>query len=221
VLAALQGSAYDVVLMDIQMPEMDGLEATRQIHQRWGQGRHPHIIAMTANAMEGDREACLAAGMDDYVSKPIRLPVLIGALERGAEAARSTERKTAPDGGGARDPAIAATLQALGGGDPRFLAELIETFLEDAPKLLRQLRAALDAGDADTVRLVAHGLKSNGAEFGALALSERCKELELRGRSGQLDGAAALLDEIDLAYQHVESELRAALGLARGGGGGG
>jgi signal transduction histidine kinase/DNA-binding response OmpR family regulator len=220
VLAALQGGAYDVVLMDIQMPEMDGLEATRQIHQRWGQGRHPHIIAMTANAMEGDRDACLAAGMDDYVSKPIRLPVLIGALERGAEAARSTERKTAPDGGGARDPAIAATLQALGGDDPRFLAELIETFLEDAPRLLRQLRTALDAGDADTVRLVAHGLKSNGAEFGALALSERCRELELRGRSGQLDGAAALLDEIDLAYQHVESELRAALGQARGGGGG-
>ena len=68
--------------MDVQMPEMDGLEATRQIHQRWGQGRHPHIIAMTANAMQGDRETCLAAGMDDYVSKPIRLEELAAALGR-------------------------------------------------------------------------------------------------------------------------------------------
>ncbi len=214
------------------MPEMDGIEATRRIHQRWGQGRHPHIVAMTANAMEGDREACLAAGMDDYVSKPIRLPALISALERGAEAVRSPERGaqpapggtepraapagpdpsgTATDGSGAHDPVIAAALQALGGGDPQFLAELIETFLEDAPGLLRQLRAAEDAGDADTVRLLAHGLKSNGAEFGALALSERCKELEMLGRSGQLGGAAALLDQVELAYRLLEAELQAAL----------
>jgi CheY-like chemotaxis protein len=235
VVEALERREYDVVLMDMQMPEMDGIEATRQIHQRWGQSRHPHIVAMTANAMEGDREACLTAGMDDYVSKPIRLPALVGALERSAEAVRSvasgmqhtpvtTELHAAPagpppsgtatdgtDGREARDLAIAATLQAMGEGDPQFLAELIETFLEDAPQLLRQLRNALVAGDASTVRLVAHGLKSNGAEFGALAFSNLCKELEMLGRAGQLDGAAALLDRIEVAYQHVEAELRAAL----------
>jgi HPt (histidine-containing phosphotransfer) domain-containing protein len=99
----------------------------------------------------------------------------------------------------------------LSGGDPQFLAELIETFLEDAPKLLRQLRAAEGAGDADTVRLVAHSLKANGAELGALALSELCKELEALGRSGRLDGASGLVDQIEVAYRHVEAELRAAL----------
>jgi signal transduction histidine kinase/DNA-binding response OmpR family regulator/HPt (histidine-containing phosphotransfer) domain-containing protein len=248
VLAALERRAYDVVLMDVQMPEMDGIEATRQIRQRLGQGQPPHIVAMTANALEGDREACLAAGMDDYVSKPIRLPALVSALERSAQAAQavgskegstqgngrssgtqgstegSTQGSAEPGGSlpeaasaapGPRDPAIAATLRALSGGDSQFLAELIETFLEDAPKLLRQLRDAVGTGDASTVRLVAHGLKSNGAEFGALAFSELCKDLEARGRAGQLDGAAALLAQIEAAYDHVEAELQAALEQSR------
>jgi CheY-like chemotaxis protein len=78
-LQALERQTYDVVLMDMQMPEMDGLEATRHIHQRWPGQQHPYIIAMTANAMEGDREMCLAAGMDDYISKPIRVEALIQA----------------------------------------------------------------------------------------------------------------------------------------------
>jgi CheY-like chemotaxis protein len=76
---AVTGSTYDVVLMDVQMPELDGLEATRRIRSRWPEGG-PHIVAMTANALEGDREACLAAGMDDYVAKPIRPEVLADAL---------------------------------------------------------------------------------------------------------------------------------------------
>jgi CheY-like chemotaxis protein/HPt (histidine-containing phosphotransfer) domain-containing protein len=245
VLAALERRAYDVVLMDVQMPEMDGIEATRQIRQRLGQGQPPHIVAMTANALEGDREACLAAGMDDYVSKPIRLPALVSALERSAQAVGSKESSTQGDGRssstqgstegstqgsaesggsvpeapsdapGPRDPAIAATLHALSGGDSQFLAELIETFLDDAPKLLRQLRDAVGAADAATVRLVAHGLKSNGAEFGALVFSELCRDLEARGRAGQLDGAAALLAQIEAAYDHVEAELRAALEQSR------
>jgi CheY-like chemotaxis protein len=79
---ALERQTYDVLLMDVQMPEMDGLEATRQIRDRWPEGRRPRIIAMTANAMQGDREACLAAGMDDYVSKPIRVDELVAALDR-------------------------------------------------------------------------------------------------------------------------------------------
>ncbi len=83
-LAALERQPYDAVLMDVQMPELDGIEATRQIHQRWGDAPHPYIIAMTANAMEGDRELCLSAGMDDYISKPIRVDSIMGALERAA-----------------------------------------------------------------------------------------------------------------------------------------
>ena len=79
---AIERQTYDLVLMDVQMPEMDGLEATRQICSRWPRGERPHIVAMTANAMQGDRERCLEAGMDDYVSKPIRVEELISALDR-------------------------------------------------------------------------------------------------------------------------------------------
>ena len=86
-IAALEGARYDVVLMDIQMPELDGLEATRQIRQRWPDGSGPRIVAMTANAMEGDRELCIAAGMDDYISKPIRPEALGAALTAAAMSA--------------------------------------------------------------------------------------------------------------------------------------
>jgi HPt (histidine-containing phosphotransfer) domain-containing protein len=172
--------------------------------------------------------------MDDYVSKPIRLPALVTALEHGAaDSARRAQNEMEPstpstngtsgtdsmkgskaaigaaqNGTGARDEAIAKTVLALSGGDDEFLQELVGTFLEDAPKLLRQLRTAVEAGDANTVRLLAHGLKSNGAEFGASAFSEQCKDLEAMGRSGQLDGAAALLARIEAEYPHVAATLQ-------------
>jgi HPt (histidine-containing phosphotransfer) domain-containing protein len=125
------------------------------------------------------------------------------------------EAVAAPEGAGTRDPQIADALAAVSGGDPQFLAELIETFLEDAPQLLRRLRDATDAGDAGTVRLLAHGLKSNGAEFGALVFAERCKDLETLARSGQLAGAPTLVSQIEGAFQHVVAELRAALAQVR------
>ena len=215
VIRRLEQREFDLILMDMQMPEMDGLEASRRIHERWGGERHPHIVAMTANAMETDREACLAAGMDDYVSKPIRLPTLVAALERGAQAALTGEMPlvrpngASPGAAAGEGPSAIDRAAVLAAGDPQFIAELIETFLEDAPRLLGQLREAVESGDAATVRLVAHGLKSNGAEFGATAFAELCRELEALGKSGQLDGAAALLERIEAGYTPVASELAA------------
>jgi CheY-like chemotaxis protein/HPt (histidine-containing phosphotransfer) domain-containing protein len=225
-LEATEKQEYDVVLMDMQMPEMDGLDATRQIRARRGPSTPPYIVAMTANAMQGDREACFAAGMNDYVSKPIVPPALMAALERGAEATREQARAgtmapaaasavdAAPDGatGGnghapMLDETALASLRAMGDGNPEFLSELIGTFLEDAPRLLGQLRQAVGAGDAATVRLVAHGLKSNGAEFGATAFSDLCKELETKGRASDLDGAEALLSRIEATYAELSEAL--------------
>ena len=215
-LEALERQRYDVVLMDMQMPEMDGLEATRQIIARWQPEERPYIVAMTANAMEGDREMCLAAGMNDYVSKPVRVQSLVEALERGAAHNNIGIQDPATPEGAAADPATALldpkaldNLREVVGGDPEFLTELVDTFLDDAPSLLADLRQGLAAGDATEVRRHAHSLKSNGAEFGATELSQRCGQLEAIAKEGRLEGAESLLTQIEGLYQEVETALRA------------
>ncbi|RIH90603.1 Signal transduction histidine-protein kinase BarA [Calidithermus terrae] len=211
-LRALERQPYDLVLMDVQMPEMDGLEATRLARRRWP-AAPLFIVAMTANAMEGDREMCLAAGMDDYLSKPIRPEALVGVLEKAAARLRPGG-SAAPGGGGRLDPAALEELRALAGGDGAFLAELAETFLHDAPALIQGLEQALRAGDAAGVRMAAHTLKSNGAQFGAHDLAELCKELEGRGKAGVLEGAEALLERVRAELERVRPVLEA----LRGGG---
>jgi CheY-like chemotaxis protein/HPt (histidine-containing phosphotransfer) domain-containing protein len=205
-LEALERQPYDVVLMDVQMPELDGLDATRRICERWPPEGRPRIIALTANAMLEDREACFAAGMDDYVAKPIRREALAEALRQ----VRPREAASSPDHLELEAAAL-DSLRELGGGD--FLAELIDEFLMDAPKLLTTLRGALEGNDADELRRAAHTLKSNGATFGAGAFSERCRELEERARNGELPGASELIDGIEREY----GQLQEALGAIRPG----
>jgi CheY-like chemotaxis protein len=201
-LEALERQPYDVVLMDVQMPEMDGLEASRQINKRWSREERPHIIAMTANAMQGDREMCLAAGMDDYITKPVRLDELVGALTRVQPRAR--------DGASAgAAPAIDRTAfenlkQAMGA---EFIGELIDTFLEDTPKLLADMRRAWAERNADTFRRAAHSLKSNSANFGAATLSALSKELEMMGKAGELEGAEQEMARVEKEYERVKREL--------------
>jgi PAS domain S-box-containing protein len=244
VLVALERQAYDVVLMDVQMPEMDGLEATRQILRRWPTGR-PRIIAMTANAMKEDREACFAAGMDDYLGKPIRVEELVAALSRShalagpaqeagvpvapvepskseVPAAATPESQPpvspAPPVPPALQPTSLSTelnraaldnLRALVGGDPALLGELIDSFLQDTPPLLVALRRSLDEGSAEGVRQAAHPLKSTSRDFGATRLSELARELEAMGKAGTLEGAAALVAQVEAEYSGVKAALEA------------
>jgi CheY-like chemotaxis protein/HPt (histidine-containing phosphotransfer) domain-containing protein len=249
---------YDVVLMDVQMPEMDGLEATRHIRRELPDARQPRVIAMTANAMQGDREMCLAAGMDDYVSKPIRIEELVNALSRsrpleahqaaeelivdGADEDKGLSESLEP--GQADMPAVEASHKATGGeaesplslssaaaasspdpavldssaledllamlgGEFEYLVELIDSFLEDAPQLLAELEQSVESGDAAAVRRVAHSLKSNGADFGAATFSNLCKELEMIGKAGTIDGAGELTAQIVAEYGKVEAALAA------------
>ena len=203
VLEALERRPYDVVLMDVQMPELDGLDASRRICARWPAAARPRIIAMTANAMVEDREACFAAGMDDYVAKPIRPDALARALGHARPRAGPALELDA----GALD-----SLREIGGDD--FLAEVVDTFRADAPDLLATLRRALEQGDADELRRAAHTLKSNGATLGAESFSELCRELEEHSRNGDLSGAPELADRIDAEYRRLDEAL-AALRSAR------
>ena len=189
-LEALELQPYDLLLSDVQMPEMDGLEATRRIIERWPEGERPWIVAMTAEAMSGDRERCLEAGMDDYLTKPIRVEELVAAIKR---APRRADPAPDPDGDGTIDRDALARL-AEGVGDDEFVAELIEGFSTDAPALIAAARAGLDQGDDAEVRRAAHTLKSNAATFGAQALSDRSRAVEEAAKQGQLSNATAMID---------------------------
>ena len=200
-LETLQRERYDVVLMDVEMPEMDGLEASRRIHAESPDDRRPRIIAMTANAMQGDRETCLAAGMDDYLSKPIRREELARALARAAALRASSAQ--------AEDVLDTAALEALEAatGDPAFVAELVETFRRDAPKLLDTMRSSAVDGNGETLRRTAHTLKSNARTFGASSLAELCEELEATARAGVRDDVSDLVHGIEREFARVDAVL--------------
>jgi PAS domain S-box-containing protein len=206
VLEALARRPYDVVLMDVEMPVIDGLEASRRINQEWRDGRRPRIIAMTANAMQGDRETCLAAGMDDYLSKPIRREELAAALARSEPHGISAGDSPLAEEVGDPDPVNLAQLEAAV-EDPAFVRELISTFLNDAPGLVGALRSSLEQHDLEKLRRAAHTLKSNGRTFGATALATLSEELELSVQQGTLTGAAELLTRIENEYARVEDTL--------------
>jgi signal transduction histidine kinase/DNA-binding response OmpR family regulator/HPt (histidine-containing phosphotransfer) domain-containing protein len=209
VLAALERQPYDVILMDMQMPEMDGLEATRQVRQQWSESG-PRIIAMTANVTKEDQQACLDAGMNDYLAKPIRVHELVFALNKSQslpmEAATPSKKGTAPLEM-AFDPAALDKLLDLIGGDKEGLAELIGSFLSDTPNLLADLRRALATNDAELLRRAGHTIKSTSRDFGAMALSRLGKQLEDLGKANSLAGAAELVAQAEAAYGPAQAAL--------------
>jgi PAS domain S-box-containing protein len=203
---ALERRPYDVVLMDVQMPELDGLDATRRICELWPAESRPYIVAMTANALPEDREACLAAGMNDYVAKPIRTEELAAALKRARPLAHGNGG--APEVGYVSlDDGALQNLRDLGGDD--FLGEVIDAFLADAPDLIATLRRSLAEQSNEELRRAAHTLKSNGATLGAESFSELCRTLEHSAKTGDLEGAPQLVDGIEQEYLALEQALTA------------
>ncbi len=222
VLEALERQSYDVILMDVQMPEMDGLEATRRVRQRWA-GHGPRIIAMTANVATDDRQACLDAGMNDYLPKPIRVEELVAALNRSQAGGETGSPRfdnkrgagTAPESGaagqdaptGTLDPTALETLRRLVGGDQAALGELISSFLSETPPLLASLDHALRTGDAALLQRAGHTLKSSSRDFGALTLSELGRQLEALGKAGRLEAGREVVLQAEAEYDRVNEAL--------------
>ncbi|MFC5459207.1 response regulator [Massilia niabensis] len=226
-LEAVRSNNFEAVLMDCQMPVMDGFAATAAIrHEETeaGRARTLPVIAITANALQGDREACLAAGMDDYLSKPFtqaELAAVVGrwmALPLSASVHHDEAPPTLPAETREviqRDVINAGALEKIRalsqlGGDA-LVQKVIAAYVGDTPRQLQALHRAVDGQDADTVRRVAHSLKSASANVGADTLARLCKDLEHLGRSASVIGAADLLSDMEQEFQAVQHSLNAML----------
>jgi CheY-like chemotaxis protein len=208
---AVARTKYDTVLMDCNMPVMDGYEATAAIRRLEGDGalRVP-IVAMTASALVGDRERCLAAGMDDYVSKPVKL----GDLGRILSRWRPPE-PSEPAAADVVDGDQLASLRALDGGDGVFLTTLVESFLASSADSLRTLASAIDAGDGAAVSRDAHRFKGEAATLGASTVAALCAELEMLPAPVDRAAAGAVLARIEGEMRRVRDRLQAELGPAQ------
>jgi signal transduction histidine kinase/DNA-binding response OmpR family regulator len=183
-LAALERETFELVLMDVQMPEMSGLEATVAIREREEHtGSHVRIVAMTAHAMNGDRERCIAAGMDGYLSKPIDRGLLFAVVEQNSSGT-AVETTTAP-------PLDRAGMMERLGGDEELMSEVIRLFIQDCPNRLAAIKTAVDQRSAEGIRKAAHALKGAVGNLSASALFDATATLERIGADGRLDAAEA------------------------------
>jgi PAS domain S-box-containing protein len=234
--AAVQVTTYDVVLMDVLMPEMDGLRASQAIRALSSIETQPRIIAMTANAMAGDRETCLAAGMNDYVSKPVRVDELVTALLQvpaspaasfspspatGAPARDAGQEQLTSKSAGPRettprarqfdaDELLAAVRETIGDQADHLLPELSELFQEEGPRLLQSVHQAINETDHQQLAAAAHTLKSSSASLGSRGLPTLCQHLETLGRSGTTTGADKYTTSLDQEYARFTAILNLA-----------
>ena len=206
--SAVQAGQFDLVAMDVQMPEMDGLNATAAIRAcEKAAGTHVPIMAMTAHAMKGDRERCLAAGMDGYTSKPIRIGELEHAITRVVSLSKSAEPPVPEETRGDGFIDRAALLAGVD-GNRRLLRDLVRLFLADYPQGLAEIKEAIRRGDAAALRIAAHTLKGSVGNFAARKAFAAAQLLEIMGRDGDFDKAGEACKALESELAHVTEELR-------------
>jgi signal transduction histidine kinase/DNA-binding response OmpR family regulator/HPt (histidine-containing phosphotransfer) domain-containing protein len=223
----VESSPYDMIFMDCEMPEMDGFAATAVIRSRADSKSQIPIVAVTAQAMQGDRERCLRAGMNDYISKPVQSAAFAAALQRWApqekdEGERIEENAAAqderPSAAGATlppalDAEVVANLRGLAEAtDPSLLEQIFESFQSDGTERIAALRAAAGSGDAQALHKAAHTLKGAGANVGATRLAEIAHNLEAFGENGSVVGTAPLIEQLEEEFARVRAEI-AGIGL--------
>jgi signal transduction histidine kinase/DNA-binding response OmpR family regulator len=212
-----EDDSFDVVLMDVQMPEMDGYEATAAIRgKEKGSLEHTPIIAMTASAMKGDRQRCLAAGMDDYIAKPITARDLYRAIERVTRQSASAPLESTLDGDvaapkgkdGANVIDLAAARSRIPGGDGK-LKQMAQLLFDECPTMMKDIREAISAGDAPGVQRAAHTLKGSADVFGAVCVVEVAERIELMGHRGDLHDVHKVMPQLDRQVSRLQSALSA------------
>jgi PAS domain S-box-containing protein len=238
VLQMVEQQMYDVILMDVQMPEMDGMEATRYLRDSLPADQQPYVIALTAHALESDREHCLQAGMDDYLEKPLRIEDLVqkiqkirpladmsvpqgGTGDEGPETGDRHQTPVVPQHTPASQPAkqemeppaqsplnVALYQQFCATVGAEAAAQLVDIFLQDVPVKVQHIRQALATNDSNAVRVLAHTLKSSSAQVGAHHVAALCKQLEHLARAATLDEAGQLLLEIEEAFGQARDAFR-------------
>jgi CheY-like chemotaxis protein/HPt (histidine-containing phosphotransfer) domain-containing protein len=227
-LAALRDEAFDLVFMDCQMPEMDGFEAVRRFRASAAHGyaspSDTPVVALTANALAGDAERCLAAGFNDYLAKPVRREQLDAALARwapgsGSEAQRQEAAPIAIEDPAAPKTPVSASMRVIDPtvidlirdmerrGSSRLLERLVATYISTAGKLVEKASYALKVGDAGALQLAVHTLKSSSANLGAIELSRRFAELERLARSQDLQAAQDEWNGTRIEYERAVQEL--------------
>ncbi|MDA1277518.1 MAG: response regulator [Verrucomicrobia bacterium] len=204
VIAALEQQRFDLVFLDVHMPELDGLEAARRIRERWSDSERPWLVAMTASVERGDRETCLEAGMDDYVPKPVEIARIRRVLEEAG-------RRRASENLGPRldeSPIAWARLELMLGQEDAVLREFLEKHCRRTAERIDAMRAAFEAGNASELEILAHGCQGTSANFGIRALVRPAQELENAARSGDLSNGARLIEELQQAFAQVQSALQ-------------
>jgi CheY-like chemotaxis protein len=202
--AAATAPRYDAILMDCQMPELNGYEATAAIRAIEGAARHTPIIAMTAGARPEDRERCLSAGMDSYLAKPISKDTLLALVARCIGTATGPRYAPIPDAEITIDTEVVDELRILGeAADKDFLAELVAEFVRDTQPLLAQLAQAIESGDAQEAGHIAHGLKGSCIQLGGRRLALACDRLETKVTSGHVRGAETELHAVEVDYEDL------------------
>jgi two-component system, sensor histidine kinase and response regulator len=199
----------------VQMPEMDGYEATAEIRRREGKTAHTPIIAMTANALEGDRDKALAAGMDDYVPKPVKLGTLGAVLQRWVSVVEQAQSEQASDETSSPisledslDQEVLAALRSFEQeGEPDFVAELAEVFLRDAETSVDDLRKAADTSQFESIERTAHSLKGSCSNMGATKMAAICADLEEGAAARDLRRITKLLDRLEAEFGLVQLAL--------------
>src|SRR5215204_3644268 len=216
---ALSNIPYEAVLMDVQMPEMDGYQATAEIRRREGSDRHTPVIAMTADAMQGDRERALAAGMDDYIAKPVKHEELEAVLGRWIpQPEQEPPAHTRDEDSGTAEDTPALDLSVLESrrgpqrdGEPDKLARIVGLFIDDVPIRLDEMRQAVERREAQKVEETAHMLKGGSGYMGAVRMAKICAEIQGLGASGELSRAPQLLDDLEAEFKRIRPALEAAV----------